>query len=233
MSVGKAVQATVSRALRETGVALKHASGEEVYAAHRSLMTLWGAKPHQANDAFVAPSASVIGNVDCWDQSSVWYGAVVRGDNDNVQIGFRSSIGDRSVVSTVSQLTNGFPAECKVGHYCSVGAGSVLTSCVVENHAVIGDGCVVGEGALVEEHAMVEPGSVVPPYTRIPAGEKWGGNPVQFIGKVTAEEKIHNEAVVGDLVVQAGEHIAEYLPYGYAYKQLEELEAAGKSATQG
>jgi len=197
------------------------------------MMTLWGAKPFKANDSFVAPSASVIGNVDCWDKSSVWYGAVVRGDNNYVQVGFQSSIGDRAVVNTVSSLSNGFPSTCKIGHYCTVGAGSVLTSCVVENNAFIGDGCVVGEGALVESFAYLEPGTVVPPYTRIPAGEKWGGNPASFVSKVDAEDKGHIEKITNDTIEQAYEHIAEYLPYGYQYKQIEELETDGKTATQG
>lgn len=196
-------------------------------------MTLWGAKPFQTNDSFVAPNASVIGNVDCWDQSSVWYGAVVRGDQNNVQIGFQSNVGDRTVVNTVSELSNGFPSACKIGHYCNIGAGSVLTSCVIENKVTIGDGCVVGEGALVEEGAMLEAATVVPAYTRIPAGEKWGGNPATFIDNVGAEDKAHNEQVTNDTVQQAWEHLSEFLPYGYQYKQLEELQEQGKAATQG
>ena len=195
-------------------------------------MTLWGAKPYKATDSFVAPSASVIGNVECWDQSSVWYGAVVRGDQNHVQVGFRSSVGDRSVISTVSELSNGFPSSCKIGHYCTIGSGSVLTSCVVEDKASIGDGCIVGEGALIEEGAMLESGTVVPAYTRIPAGEKWGGNPAQFIAKVGPEDKAHMEEVTNDTVQQAWEHLSEFLPYGYQYKQLEELKEQSKTVVQ-
>ena len=98
----------------------------QIFTRHRPSMTFWGKKPFKTNDTFIAPSASVIGNVTNWDESSVWYGAVVRGDNHPITIGFKSNIGDRAVLSTVSskvtELASGFPSVLSIGHFVSVGA---------------------------------------------------------------------------------------------------------------
>jgi carbonic anhydrase/acetyltransferase-like protein (isoleucine patch superfamily) len=227
------VTATVGKALRETGAALKHASGAEIYATLRPSMMLNGVKPFKTHDTFIAPSASVIGDVTNWDESSVWYGCVVRGDRAAVEIGFKSNLQDRVVVNTVSKLESGFPSNCHIGHFVSVGAGSVLVSCRVEDIVDIGEKCTIMEGALIETQTVLEPGTVVPPYGRIPSGQRWGGNPAVYISDL-------NEAEIGAITTKAEhaqaqgwEHLTEFLPYGNSYKQLEELEKDGVEAIKG
>eukprot|EP00587_Corethron_hystrix_P007884 CAMPEP_0113305420 /NCGR_PEP_ID=MMETSP0010_2-20120614/5057_1 /TAXON_ID=216773 ORGANISM="Corethron hystrix, Strain 308" /NCGR_SAMPLE_ID=MMETSP0010_2 /ASSEMBLY_ACC=CAM_ASM_000155 /LENGTH=259 /DNA_ID=CAMNT_0000159841 /DNA_START=61 /DNA_END=840 /DNA_ORIENTATION=+ /assembly_acc=CAM_ASM_000155 len=216
---------SASRALKETGLALKYAGGQEIYATHRSIMLLYGtSKPYVPHDCFVAPSATVAGNVTCWDTSSVWYGAVVRGDRNSVKLGFKSSLGDRSVINTVTDLTTGLPAHCDIGHYVTVKPGAVLVSCTVDNHAIIGEGCVVLEGSLVESETILEPNTVVPANARIPSGQKWGGNPAAYIADLTEEEKALIVGTADEIALTAAEHLVEYLPYGNPYAHLEELE---------
>lgn len=230
-------KAVVGRALRETGAALKQASGMEIFTRHRPLVTFMGNKPFVTNDTFIAPSASVIGNVTNWDESSVWYGAVVRADSHPITIGFASSVQDRAVVTTLSPkvqtLKSGFPPVCHIGHYVSVGAGSILTSCRIEDLVEIGEKCVIGEGAVVESNVVLEPGTVVAPYTKIPSGQKWGGNPAQFIEDLDDEAKGHIQSHAEKTATQAAEHIVEFLPIGNTYVHLEELEKKGVQATQG
>ena len=112
-------------------------------------MTFLGLSPFVTNDTFIAPNASVIGEVTNWDQSSVWYGAVVRADSSHpITIGFNSSIGEGSVVSTLRKngsLKTGFPPVCHIGHYVTVGAGSVLKSCRVDDMVIIGEKCTIME----------------------------------------------------------------------------------------
>lgn len=237
MSGSSSVKAVVGRALRETGAALKTSSGEEIFTRHRPLMTFWGSKPFVTNDTFVAPSASVIGNVTNWDESSVWYGAVVRGDSHPITIGFASNIQDRAVVNTlsakVSTLKSGFTPVCHVGHYVSVGSGSTLTSCRIEDLVEIGDKCTIGEGAVVESNVILEPGTVVPAYARIPSGQRWGGNPAAYIEDLDDEAKDHIKSHAEKIGLQAQEHILEFLPIGNTYIHLEELEKDGVKAKQG
>lgn len=193
--------------------------------------------PFKTNDTFIAPTASVIGDVTNWDESSVWYGAVVRGDNHAVEIGHSSNIQDRAVVKTISAkkevLDSGFAPTCHIGHYVSVGAGSVLVSCRVEDFVDIGEKCTIMEGALIEKESILEPGSVVPAYGRIPSGERWGGSPAKFIEKLNGEQIGHIEEKAKKIQKQTLEHILEFLPYGNGYLQLEELEGKGKTTTQG
>jgi len=200
-------------------------------------MMFMGNKPFVTNDTFVAPSASVIGNVTHWDESSVWYGAVVRADSHPITIGFSSNVQDRAVVSTLSPkvqtLKTGFPPVCHIGHYVSVGAGSTLTSCRIEDLVEIGEKCVISEGAVVESNVVLEPGTVVPAYARIPAGQRWAGNSAQYVEDLDDEEKAHIQSHAEKIHLKASEHILEFLPIGNTYVHLEELEKKGVETTQG
>lgn len=227
----------VGKALKETGLALKYFAGEEIYATHRPIMLLYGThKPYFPHDSFIAPSATLAGDVTCWDTASVWYGAVVRGDRNSVKIGFKSSVGDRAVINTVPEIPSGLPARCDLGHYVTVRSGAVLISCTVENYSIIGEGAVVMDGALVESHTILEPGTVVPAGARIPSGQKWGGNPATYIADLSDEEKAGIEETANEIAHSAAEHLVEYLPYGNPYKNLEEVQEdatklAGSSTT--
>lgn len=122
---------------------------------------------------------------------------------------------------------------CDIGHYVSVGAGSVLVSCRIEDHVEIGAKCTIMEGTVVESHVILEPGTVVPAYSRIPAGQRWGGNPAAFVENLDDEAKDHIQAHAEHVHLSAREHILEFLPVGNTYVHLEELEAKGVTATQG
>ena len=105
-------------------------------------------------DAFVAPNASVIGSVKIEDSSSVWYGAVLRGDQSPIHVGGYTSIGDRSVLQSSAVNPTGFSAQTHVGDYVTIGQGCLLRGCTVEDGAVIGDGSIIMEGALVDTNAL-------------------------------------------------------------------------------
>lgn len=209
----------------------------QIFLRHRPKMTFLGVTPFVTNDTFIAPSASVIGEVTNWDQSSVWYGAVVRADSSHpITIGFNSSVGEGSVVSTLGKngtLKTGFPPACNIGHYVTIGAGSVLKSCRVDDLVVIGEKCTILEGALVEANVVLEPGTVVPAYARIPSGQKWGGNPAKFISNLDADELADIKQKSLDINQQANEHALEFLPVGNTYVHLEELERQHAGAKQG
>jgi carbonic anhydrase/acetyltransferase-like protein (isoleucine patch superfamily) len=200
-------------------------------------MAFLGSEPFVTNDTFIAPTASVIGEVTNWDQSSVWYGAVVRADSSHpITIGFTSSIGEGSVVSTLKKngtLESGFPPVCHIGHYVTVGAGSVLKSCRVDDLVVIGEKCTILEGSLIEANVMLEPGTVVPPYARIPSGQKWGGNPAKLIANLTPDELEEIKTTAIEIHTRAKEHILDFLPVGNTYLHLEELESQQKDVKQG
>ena len=119
--------------------------------------------PATAADAWTAPGSFLVGDVGLETETSVWYGAVLRGDGDAIRIGARSNIQDNAVVHTDA----GFPVT--VGEGVSVGHGAVVHGATVEDDCLIGIGAivlnrvVVGRGSLVGAGAVCSEGMVIPP----------------------------------------------------------------------
>ncbi len=88
---------------------------------HRQVSNLFDQRPRVASNAFVAPSATVVGEVELWDKVSIWYGAVIRGDRNSVKIGNCTNVQDHAVITTVSSLDTGFPAKVDIGHMVTIG----------------------------------------------------------------------------------------------------------------
>ena len=86
------------------------------------------------------------------------------------------------------------PATVQIGNNCTIGAGSTLYSCQIEDDVVLGEKCVVLEGARIEKGAQLAPGSVVPPGRLVPTKQLWAGNPVVFVKDLWLFELL--EAVV-------------------------------------
>ena len=132
-----------------------------------AVITVYGKTPDVGSAAFVAPNATLAGDVVLAAGSSVWYGAVVRGDTGAIRIGKNSNIQDNAVLHTGPEL------DVTVGRGTSVGHGAVVHGCTVGdgcligmhatilNGAVIGDGCLIAAGALVPENMQVPAGSLV------------------------------------------------------------------------
>lgn len=95
---------------------------------------------------------------------------------------------DRAVISTVSALESGFPADVDIGDNVTIGHGALLTSCVVGSKSLIGQGAIVQAGAEIGSNCVIGAGAVVLPNTVIPNNQLWAGNPAKFIRNVTDEE---------------------------------------------
>lgn len=232
----------LGRALRETGQAadrlglraIEKPVFKEPFSRHRTVMNLYDQHPIVSPDVFVAPNASVVGRVSIGSKSSVWYGAVIRGDLNTVTIGRNTAIQDRAVIHTAKSVEGHVEAVTHIGTNVIVGPGALLQSCIVEDEAVIGAGAVVLEGALIEKGAKVADGAVVHPGRRIPAGQLWAGNPAVFVRDLTKSELAEAEGHAEEVAELASEHAHEFLPYTTAYQQAEALgmEASDKALAQ-
>jgi carbonic anhydrase/acetyltransferase-like protein (isoleucine patch superfamily) len=122
-----------------------------------------GKTPQIAGSAFVAPNAILIGDVQVGEESSIWFGAVLRGDNGPIRIGARTSVQDNAVVH-VSEGGGTF-----VGDDVTIGHCAVMEDCKIERYALIGsnatllNGCTIGEGALVAAGSVVGEKAAIPP----------------------------------------------------------------------
>jgi carbonic anhydrase/acetyltransferase-like protein (isoleucine patch superfamily) len=174
-----------------------------------------------AADVFVAPSASVVGEVLMHNEVSVWYGAVVRGDKNKVKIGHCSSISDKCVINTVSSLPSGYGADVQIGDFVTIDKGAIITSSILGNTVQVGAGAIIEEGCVIEAGSIIAAGSVVKAGTMIKKGQFWAGNPAAYIRDVADEESKHFEKNAAMTYVSAKEHMEEYLPHGFAYADAE------------
>jgi carbonic anhydrase/acetyltransferase-like protein (isoleucine patch superfamily) len=162
--------------------------------------------PKIAPSSFVAPTASVIGNVEIGDGSSIWYGAVVRGDIHYVKIGSQTSIGDGTVIH-VAKFAGDLPAI--IGNNVNVGPKSVIHACVLEDGCTIGAGSTVLDGARVSKGAILAPGSLAPPRCLIPEGQVWAGTPAVYLREVTKEESADLSITLSETLKLGPVHSAE------------------------
>lgn len=151
---------------------------------HRALITgIGGREPRIDGTAFVAPTASVIGEVTLGAGTSVWYGAVLRGDVERITVGADSNIQDNCTL----HADPGFPVtigeRVSVGHNAVVHGATVEDGCLVGMGATVLNGAVIGAGSLVAAQALVPQGTVVPP------GSLVAGVPARVRRELTREER--------------------------------------------
>ncbi len=131
--------------------------------------------PEVAENCFVAENASVIGSVRLGAKSSVWFGAVIRGDEDSITVGSGTSVQDNAVL----HCDEGHPTT--IGNGVTIGHGAVVHGCTVKDNALIGMGAVVLNGAVIGENAVVGAGAVVKENDIIPAGGVAVGVPAKVV----------------------------------------------------
>mmetsp|Transcript_22407 Transcript_22407/g.45086 ORF Transcript_22407/g.45086 Transcript_22407/m.45086 type:complete len:229 (-) Transcript_22407:76-762(-) len=217
------------RALRETGQAIDRLgltfSNNEIYketfSRHRQVMNLFDKRPIIAGGCFVAPNASVIGNVLLHNECSIWYGAVVRGDKNKIKIGRQTNVQDRAVIGTIANSATGFPAHVDIGDQVTIGHGALITSCTIGNRVLIGQGAIIQEGSDIGNNAIIAAGAVVLPGTVVPAQQLWAGNPAAFIRDVTDAEMEGMVKSAEHYSEMGSTHDAEFLPFGTAYQAAE------------
>lgn len=145
--------------------------------------------PKISPTAWVAPSADVIGNVKIGDDTSIWFGTVIRGDVNKIEIGARTSIQDLTMI----HVTHATPENSEgnptiVGNDVTIGHKVMLHGCTIEDGCLVGmsatilDGAVIGEGSIVGAHSLVTANKVFPPHSLIM------GSPAKVIRTLSEEE---------------------------------------------
>ena len=128
--------------------------------------------------AWIAPNATVVGDVTLGEDASIWYGAVLRGDSGAITVGRGTNIQDNCVVheNTV------------IGKNCTVGHSAIVHGCTIGNYCMVGMGAVVLTGAKIGDNCLIGAGAVVTGKMNAPAGSLVLGNPARIVRPLTAEE---------------------------------------------
>ena len=146
--------------------------------------------------AWIAGTATVRGNVTLGEDVSVWFAAVLRGDEAPITIGDRTNIQDGAVV----HVSAGFP--CVVGREVTIGHGAVVHGCTVEDGALIGIRATVLDGAVIGAGAVVGAGAVTPPDMYVPPGMLALGVPAKVVGPLTDAQRSAGPRAVGNYMVR-------------------------------
>lgn len=157
-----------------------------------------------APDVFVAPGATVVGDVVVGAGSSLWYQVVVRGDVNQIRIGASVNLQDGTVVH-VSRKEGG---RTVIGDDVTVGHLALIHACTIEPGAFIGMRATVMDAAVVEEGAMVAAGALVTPGKRVARGQLWAGAPARPMRALSSDEIAENRATAAHYRRLAAEHAA-------------------------
>ena len=142
-------------------------------------------KPKNSGENWVAPNAVIIGDVTLEKNTSIWFNATLRGDEDNIHIGEGSNIQDGSVLHT----DIGYPL--KVGKNVTVGHMVMLHGCSIDNNSLIGIGAVILNNAKIGKNCIIGAKSLITENKEIPDNSLVVGSPGRVIRKVTEEETKH------------------------------------------
>jgi gamma-carbonic anhydrase len=157
-----------------------------------------GFVPRIAPSAFIAPNATLVGDVEIGENASIWFGVILRGDGPGIRIGENSNLQDGTVVHVASR-----GLMTVVGRNVTVGHMALLHACEVQDGAFIGMHSTVLDGAVVESGAMVAAGALVAPGKIVRRGELWAGNPARKLRDLTEKDFVEFRRIVADYVTLA------------------------------
>jgi len=129
---------------------------------------------------YLAPNATVVGDVTLGQNVNIWYGAVLRGDHGSISVGEGTNIQDNAVIHDATVI----------GKHCTVGHGAIVHGARVADGCLIGMGSIVLDGAVLEEDCLVGACAVVTGKVHAPAGSVLLGNPARIVRQLTAEQRL-------------------------------------------
>ncbi|MBS1599430.1 MAG: gamma carbonic anhydrase family protein [Bacteroidetes bacterium] len=132
--------------------------------------------PKMGNNCYVAPNATIVGDVIMGDDCSVWFNAVVRGDVNSIRIGNKVNIQDGCIIHCTYQK-----AKTVIGNNVSIGHNAIVHGCIVHDSVLIGMGAIVMDDAEIGSNSIIAAGAVVLEGTKIESGVIYGGVPAKKI----------------------------------------------------
>jgi carbonic anhydrase/acetyltransferase-like protein (isoleucine patch superfamily) len=140
-------------------------------------------QPKLGKGVYLAKTAVVLGDVTLGAHSSVWYGAVLRGDINRIVVGHHSNVQDNAVLHLADDFA------CILGNWVTVGHGAVVHACTVGDEVLVGMGAVILDGAVIGRQSIIGAKALVTQGTKIPPGSLVLGAPAKVVRALTREER--------------------------------------------
>lgn len=141
-----------------------------------------GVSPQIPEDCFVAPNATIVGDVIMGSECSVWFNAVVRGDVNSIRMGNKVNVQDGACIHCTYQKT-----KTVLGNNVSIGHNAIVHGCTVEDNVLIGMGAIVMDGVRIGSNSIIAAGAVILEGTSVPAGSIFAGVPAKKVKDISAE----------------------------------------------
>ena len=132
------------------------------------------------SDCFIAPNATIVGDVVMGDQCSVWFNAVIRGDVNSIVMGNKVNVQDGAVIHCTYQKTKTI-----IGHNVSIGHNAIVHGCTVEDNVLIGMGAIVMDNAHIGSNTIIAAGAVVLEGTKVEPGSIYAGVPAKKVKDIS------------------------------------------------
>jgi carbonic anhydrase/acetyltransferase-like protein (isoleucine patch superfamily) len=146
------------------------------------ILSVHGIAPRFGKECYLAPNASIVGDVTIGDQCSIWFNAVLRGDVNRIRIGNKVNVQDGAVIHCTYQK-----AETIIGNNVSIGHHAIVHGCTVQDNVLIGMGAIIMDHSEIGTNSIVAAGAVVLEGTRVEAGTVYGGVPARKIKDIPIE----------------------------------------------
>jgi carbonic anhydrase/acetyltransferase-like protein (isoleucine patch superfamily) len=151
------------------------------------LLPVNGVHPTFGTNCFLAPNATIVGDVITGDDCSIWFNAVVRGDVHQIRIGHKVNIQDNAVIHCTYQT-----APTSIGNEVSIGHNAIVHGCTIHDRVLVGMGAIVMDHAIVQEGVLIAAGSVVLEKSVLESGYIYAGVPAKKVKALTPEVFKHN-----------------------------------------
>ena len=151
------------------------------------ILPVKGVLPIFGNNCFIAPNATVVGDVVTGDDCSIWFNAVIRGDVNSIRMGNKVNVQDGAVIHCTY-----LKAATLIGNNVSIGHNAIVHGCVIEDNVLIGMGAIVMDNAVIGSNSIIAAGAVVLESSQIEPGSIYAGVPAKKV-KDSPEEMISGE----------------------------------------
>jgi carbonic anhydrase/acetyltransferase-like protein (isoleucine patch superfamily) len=146
------------------------------------ILPVKGISPQMGQDCFIAPNATIVGDVVMGDQCSVWFNAVIRGDVNSIRLGNKVNVQDGAVIHCTFERSKAI-----IGNNVSIGHNAIVHGCVIDDNVLVGMGSIIMDNAHIGSNSIIAAGAVVLENTVVEPGSVYAGIPAKKVKDVSQE----------------------------------------------